>query len=155
MSSSIEMEGMKVTYKFDVPSTIGPDKIKASIDAHSDSKINEMLTMHIGTCADYTVTVATSPVTSMGNTVDSDGNAVTMVASEGNEVTADDGGSETATTVEPTSGDGAESATTAEAANVATSSTAAVSGPADDTATSDARSESIMVIAVMATAATW
>merc|ERR1719313_1939557 len=122
MSSSIEMEGMKVTYKFDVPSTVGPDQIKANLDAHSDSKINEMLAMHIGTCAAYTVTVvASSHTTSMGDTVDSDGNAVTM-ASEGNEVTAATGGSEAgtatggseaATTEQPTSDDGAEAATTA------------------------------------------
>merc|ERR1719172_26397 len=111
---------MKVTYTFNVPSTIGPEKIKASLEAHSDSKINEMLAMHIGACADYTVTVATSPVTTMGNTMDSAGNQVTA---------------STASTASPATTGGSEAAAT---------------GSPD---TSDARSESIMVMAVMATAA--
>jgi len=145
MTSTVEMDGMKVTYTFNVPSTIGPDKIKASLEAHSDSKINEMLAMHIGTCAGYTVTVATSPVTSMGNTVDSAGNAVTVTAAPaGNQVTA---GSEAATTTvdahdghdhDDHDGHDHDDATTTKAA---------------DSATSDARSESITVMAVMATAA--
>merc|ERR1719316_1829606 len=94
MTSTVEMDGMKVTYTFNVPSTIGPEKIKASLEAHSDSKINEMLAMHIGACADYTVTVATSPVTTMGNTMDSAGNQVT--ASTASPATT--GGSEAAAT---------------------------------------------------------
>jgi len=147
MTSTVEMDGMKVTYTFNVPSTIGPEKIKASLEAHSDSKINEMLAMHIGACADYTVTVATSPVTTMGNTMDSAGNQVTAsTASTASPATT--GGSEAAaTTVDAHDGHDHDDHDDHDGHD---HGDAATTGSPD---TSDARSESITVMAVMATAA--